>query len=78
MKYVKRPIVIEAWEVGKDGIPSDVPLRQLSSGICQVYDRLHNTWVNYENGNFIIEGVAGEHYPCVADVFHKTYELVGE
>ena len=24
-------------------------------------------------GDFIIKGVAGEHYPCKPDIFHATY-----
>ena len=27
-------------------------------------------------GDFILEGVQGEHYPCKPDVLWKTYELV--
>ena len=27
-------------------------------------------------GDWIIRGVAGEHYPCKPDIFEKTYELV--
>jgi hypothetical protein len=27
-------------------------------------------------GDFIIQGVAGEFYPCRPDIFEKTYELV--
>jgi len=27
-------------------------------------------------GDYIIEGVNGEYYPCKADIFHKTYEQV--
>ena len=25
-------------------------------------------------GDYIIQGVAGEFYPCKPDIFHKTYE----
>ena len=28
-------------------------------------------------GDWIITGVAGEHYPCKPDIFTKTYERVG-
>lgn len=28
-------------------------------------------------GDYIIQGVNGEIYPCKPDIFHKTYELVG-
>lgn len=27
-------------------------------------------------GDFIIQGVNGELYPCKPDIFHKTYEVV--
>jgi len=27
-------------------------------------------------GDFLIEGVHGEHYPCKPDIFEKTYEEV--
>lgn len=26
-------------------------------------------------GDYIIQGVNGEYYPCKADIFHKTYRL---
>lgn len=29
-------------------------------------------------GDYIIKGVEGEVYPCKPDIFHKTYEQVGE
>jgi hypothetical protein len=29
-------------------------------------------------GDWIITGVAGEHYPCKPDIFNKTYEYVGD
>ena len=27
-------------------------------------------------GDWIITGIAGEHYPCKPDIFEKTYEIV--
>ncbi|KPI24604.1 hypothetical protein OV320_7809 [Actinobacteria bacterium OV320] len=39
-----------------------------------VYDRLHDTWVKFEYGDYIICGVQGEFYPCKRDVFESTYE----
>ena len=29
-------------------------------------------------GDWVITGVAGEHYPCKPDIFEATYELVEE
>ncbi|MFD3517719.1 hypothetical protein [Streptomyces sp. NPDC058657] len=40
----------------------------------RVYDRLHDTWVRFEYGDWIIRGVQGEFYPCKPDVFEATYE----
>ena len=31
-----------------------------------------------KTGDYIIKGVKGEVYPCKADIFEQTYELVGE
>lgn len=31
-----------------------------------------------EPGDFLIEGIAGEVYPCGRDIFFKTYEQVDE
>jgi hypothetical protein len=44
----------------------------------RVYDRLHNTWVAFEYGDWIIRGVQGEFYPCKPDIFAETYEPVLE
>lgn len=27
-------------------------------------------------GDFIIQGVEGEFYPCKPDIFHKTYDII--
>ena len=27
-------------------------------------------------GDYIIRGVKGEHYPCKADIFHATYDVL--
>jgi hypothetical protein len=43
---------------------------------AQIYDRLHSTWVLVYTGDWIIQGVKGELYPCRPDVFAETYELV--
>lgn len=31
-----------------------------------------------EKGDFIITGVKGEQYPCKPDIFHATYDILGE
>ncbi|MFE2563057.1 penta-EF hand family protein [Streptomyces mirabilis] len=80
-RYRKKPVEIDAvrWT-------EDEPMRMLidfTNGLVQlndvdrefsVYDRLHDTWVKFEYGDWILKGVQGEFYPCRNDVFAATYE----
>jgi hypothetical protein len=45
---------------------------------AQVYDTLHDSWVNVKIGQWIIRGMKGEYYPCDPEVFDAKYELVNE
>lgn len=45
---------------------------------AQVYDTLHDTWVNVKIGMYIIKGTKGEFYPCDPEVFEAKYEPVAE
>lgn len=80
-KYRKKPIVIEAIqydgknmnqiiselgmpEIGEDFISNDLIISTLEGDM------------RASIGDYIIKGVMGEFYPCKADVFDKSYELV--
>ena len=39
-----------------------------------VFDYLHNTWVEFKSGDWIIKGIRGEFYPVEESVFEETYE----
>jgi hypothetical protein len=43
---------------------------------AEVWDKLHSTWVGVKDGQWIIQGVQGEFYPCDAEVFADSYEEV--
>lgn len=43
-----------------------------------VRDVLHDTWVNVATGDWIIQGLQGEFYPCKPDVFDASYDEVAE
>lgn len=45
---------------------------------AQVYDKLHDTWMNVYDGQWVIEGVQGEFYPIAPDVLAATYEEIRE
>ena len=80
MKYIKRPVAIEAIEwTGQNFF--DV------SKFCKGDAYIVETCANEDElviktlegdhiasrGDFIIKGIAGEHYPCKPDIFKKTY-----
>ena len=79
MLFRKKPVVIEAWPTADLIVPAGCRVRLSPTGSCQqVYDYLHETWVNFNMGDYIIKGVQGEFYPCKADIFAATYEPVEE
>ena len=79
-KYRKRPIVIEA--VKFTGQTADL---HEFCGDC-FYEPVDNAFepfirtlegkMTISIGDYIIKGVNGEFYPCKADIFEKTYELM--
>jgi hypothetical protein len=83
-RYRKKPVVIEAmqltmnnvgaagsWIAEHGGQAADV-----GGSKPHVYiDTLEGMMVA-RVGDWIIKGVAGEFYPCRADIFAATYELV--
>lgn len=77
-QYRKKPVVVDAWDStnlvtlrGVEGV-----LVNMETTPATVYDYLHDTWVKFEPGDFIIRGVQGEFYPCKRDVFAATYEAI--
>lgn len=45
---------------------------------AQVYDDIHDTWVNVKYGQWIIKGQKGEFYPCDPEIFDAKYEEINE
>lgn len=84
MKYRKRPVIIEAVEYdgGSESlievvefIGADfIDLGSDGSILIRTLEGEHIASV----GDFIIRGIAGEHYPCKPRIFEATYDLVGE
>jgi len=80
--YRKRPAIIRAWKVP---LPEEEPSEDL---VQLVNDQ---NWEGDDEGilidtpegallalpgDYIIQGVANEFYPCKHDIFEKTYDLV--
>ena len=91
IKWRKKPIIVEAkvYEKGlEDGFA------RCGSVTCGEYRWFDRECSNCEygrpyidtlegrhyisTGDYIITGVRGERYPCKPDIFHMTYEKVGE
>lgn len=84
MRYRKKPVVIDAMLY--DGTNAEA-IREWSGGCVQFGnddDPPQLTIPTLEGvmladvGNYIIRGVAGEYYPCKAEIFHATYESAGD
>lgn len=83
IRYRKKPVEISAFHWTNDKAWGDLLkfanylVRQNSYGEeFHVYDRLHDTWVEFEHGDYIIKGLQGEFYPCRNDIFEQSYERV--
>lgn len=76
-KYRNKPVEVEAWQVG-----SDEPVPEWIIG-CKDIQQSGETYqiatlegVMIANlGDYIIQGVKGELYPCKPDIFEQTYGL---
>jgi len=85
-KYRKKPIVIEAVQVTKEMRNNHGPfpewaLPHLEAGHTAKIE--NSGWLtvktlegslNVSDGDYLIQGVNGEVYPCKPDIFDKTYE----
>jgi hypothetical protein len=88
-KYRKKPVVIEAMQFttnNEAGTPTmDAIVNWINQGKEKPIARHNRTDILIKTlegtmtatvGDFIIQGVNGEFYPCKPDIFEKTYEVV--
>lgn len=86
MKYRKKPVVIEAFKFDGDFMDSTgnyyVPEWILDTDYSfeegELYIKTLEGWMHVSVGDYIIQGVQGEVYPCKPDIFSDTYEEVQE
>ena len=81
--YVKKPVVIEAVQFTdemKDSVLSEISAKQMNvyhsydNGIPVIRIPTLEGEMTASLGDWIIQGVNGELYPCKPDIFEKTYE----
>lgn len=84
MKFRKKPVVIEAWR-NQSGSPipkwfneawTKEKIRFAGGGAINIHT-LEGV-MRAELGDWIIQGVQGELYPCKPDIFEATYEPVAD
>lgn len=92
MKYKKKPVVIEAFQLNERGLVEE---DWFWDAVTNNEVTTHNfgkrcpnpAWCEIKTlegvmvanaGDYIIKGVQGEFYPCKPDIFEQTYEKVEE
>lgn len=80
MKYRKKPVVIEAFQFDGSNVDDVLSFTRHTAyhQDGQLYIPTLEGDMKASTGDFIIEGVNGEFYPCKPDIFEKTYEKVKE
>ena len=89
MKYRKKPIVIEAFKWTGGPEQEDDPIwciDKIKEGeiwftntgtvACEMKIRTLEGIMTAQVGDYIIQGIKGEIYPCKPDIFEATYEKV--
>lgn len=89
MKYRKKPVVIEAFQYDGDIVNINAPewaVVAINNGTmffdsednenppCELFIRTLEGTHHVSVGDYIIQGVNGELYPCKPDIFEKTYD----
>lgn len=90
MKVKKKPVVVNAWRLDskklrdrQSTIPSWV-VDKLGVGSGVYFDYSNYRWYIYtleglmsaHDGDYLIQGIQGELYPCREDIFGETYEVL--
>lgn len=88
-KYKKKPVIIEAFKWTGDINQTEEPdwiVRAIMNGtvffpnketeeVKLCINTLEGT-MTANRGDYIIQGINGELYPCKPDIFDKTYEVI--
>lgn len=81
MKYRKKLVIIEAWRWMPNGVSGDIPhwlvMSNYNLGPNDTLEIVTLKGVIVANpGDWIIQGIKGEVYPCEPDIFEATYEPI--
>lgn len=78
--YIKKPVIIRACQwTGENSAEMSVFLNQsyITTSINEkgLYIQTLEGLMKASVGDYIIEGIKGEYYPCKPDIFNETYEV---
>jgi hypothetical protein len=87
MKFRKKPVVIDAWQVPPNPQQPPIPapawlMSEVCNGVVQpiatggMLIRTLEGEMRADVDDWIIKGVKGELYPCKPDIFAATYDPV--
>ncbi|MDH6460133.1 hypothetical protein M2302_000284 [Micromonospora sp. A200] len=85
MKFRKKPVEIEAVQLTRDQFAAArdfIPADQFGGGGTDERGRAYllistlEGTMRADEGDWVIRGVHGEHYPCKPAIFEATYEPV--
>jgi len=84
VKFKTKPIEVEAWREGcgeptpewfNDFVISG-PVHGLPDNISQVWNKNHNSWVDFGPTDWLIYNGPDDILPCDEETFEKKYEVV--
>lgn len=78
MRYVKKPIEVEAEEYLDESILEFTGDNAFIDYLGRLCIRTLEGLRICNKRDFIIRGITGEYYPCRRDIFFETYEEVEE
>lgn len=79
MKFRKKPVVIDAFQWTIDEVPEwwkELKGVTININTTSAFIPTLEGTMEARKGDYIIQGVNLEVYPCKSDIFHKTYEKV--
>lgn len=82
--FRKNPIIIQAVQYDGTnwgdlvGFAGDAVKPTNSPNFGMVWDKLHQTWINFQVDDWIVKGTEGEFYPHSNDNWDKVYTEVEE
>ncbi|MCC0671557.1 hypothetical protein IC216_06130 [Clostridioides sp. ES-S-0145-01] len=84
-KFMKKPVEVEVFKLGYDVEPkwfiendrvcNFIQEKCISGNVSCDLETLEGT-MRANKGDYIIQGIKGEIYPCKADIFEMTYQKV--